>query len=183
MKEIESLKNERETKVAEYQRVLEKDRENYRLKINEWEQKIKDSEKKRSQLIFEQEKERAKWNMDKDNLVAHKGEMQDHVEKLERKKDFLVKDNERLKNDVKNKRMMGSQYLGNSNVGSALSGLQGMLSAKPGMPPMVRQSYAGGIGSNLGSNSLASFNQFRKNNQEDDDMSNRKKNILDNIEE
>ncbi len=48
---------------------------------------------------------------------------------------------------------------------------------------MVRQSYAGGLGSNLGSNSLASFNQFRKNNQEDDDISTRKKNILDNIEE
>lgn len=126
MKEIEGLKNERESKVAEYQRLLEKDRENYRVKINEWEQKIKDSEKKRSQLIFEQEKERAKWNMDKDNLIAHKGEMQDHVEKLERKKEFLVKDNERLKNDVKNKRMMGSQYLGNSNVGTALSGLQGI---------------------------------------------------------
>lgn len=52
------------------------------------------------------------------------------------------------------------------------------------MPPMVRQSYAGGIGSNLGSNSLASFNQFRKSNQTDEeDISTRKKNILDNIEE
>ena len=38
-----------------------------------------------------------------------------------------MKDNERLKNDNKNKRLMGSQYMGNSNIGTALTGLQGKI--------------------------------------------------------
>lgn len=71
-------------------------------------------------MIFEQEKERARWNMEKDNLVAQKNEIQDLHDKSERKKEFLMKDNERLKNDNKNKRMMGQSYLGNSNVGTGL---------------------------------------------------------------
>lgn len=59
---------------------------------------------KRSSLIFEQEKERAKWNMEKDHLTSKMNDTQDMLEKSERKKEFLMKDNERLKNDNKNKR-------------------------------------------------------------------------------
>lgn len=87
--------------------------------MNDLEQKIKESEMKRSQLIFDQEKERAKWNLEKDHLQAQKNDIQDQCEKAERKKEFLMKDNERLKNDNKNKRnMMGQTFLGNSNIGS-----------------------------------------------------------------
>lgn len=48
MKEIELLKNDRENKIMDNQRILDKDREVYRQKINEWEKKIKESEVKRS---------------------------------------------------------------------------------------------------------------------------------------
>ena len=116
-KEIEGLKNDRENKVLENQKVMDKDREQYRQKMNELEQKIKSSEMKRSSLIFEQEKERAKWNMEKDHLTSKMNDTQDMLEKSERKKEFLMKDNERLKNDNKNKRNgMGQTYLGNSNM-------------------------------------------------------------------
>ena len=118
MKEIEVLKNERENKIMENQKVLDRERENYRQRMNEWEQKVKESEMKRSQLIFEQEKERARWNVDKDHLLAQKNEVQDQLEKSERKKEFLMRDNERLKNDQRNnKRMMGQTFLGNSQIG------------------------------------------------------------------
>ena len=53
MKEIELLKSERENKIIDHMRILDKEREGYRQKMNEWEQKIKESELKRSQLIFE----------------------------------------------------------------------------------------------------------------------------------
>ncbi len=72
---------------------------------------------KRSSLIFEQEKERAKWNMEKDHITGKMNDHVDQLEKSERKKEFLMKDNERLKNDNKNKRNgMGQTYLGNSNM-------------------------------------------------------------------
>ena len=48
MKEIELLKNDRENKIMDNQRLLDKDRETYRQKINDWESKIKESEMKRS---------------------------------------------------------------------------------------------------------------------------------------
>ena len=118
MKEIEGLKNERENKIMDHQKILDRERDNYRQRMNEWEQKIKESEMKRSQLIFEQEKERARWNVDKDHLIAQKNEIQDQLEKSERKKEFLMRDNERLKNDQRNsKRMMGQTFLGNSQMG------------------------------------------------------------------
>jgi len=46
-------------------------------KISELEIKYKEVEGKRSTLIFEFEKERAKWNLDKDHLNNIKNELAD----------------------------------------------------------------------------------------------------------
>ena len=46
-------------------------------KIAELEARYKDIENKRNSLIFEFEKERAKWNLDKDHLVNIKNELID----------------------------------------------------------------------------------------------------------
>jgi len=40
---------------------MDKDKEQYRMKLNEYEQKAKDSESRRAHLMFEYEKDRAKW--------------------------------------------------------------------------------------------------------------------------
>jgi hypothetical protein len=37
MKDIEILKTDRENKIIEHMRILDKERENYRQKMNEWE--------------------------------------------------------------------------------------------------------------------------------------------------
>lgn len=65
------------------------------------ENKYKEAEHKRNQLLFEYEKERSKWNMDKDHLIQQKNEGQELVEKLEKKKELLLRENEKLRNDNK----------------------------------------------------------------------------------
>lgn len=67
--EIEELKNERDGKVLEFQKRLDKELETTRNKVKEFESKYKESESKKSTLLFEHEKERAKWNLEKDYLT------------------------------------------------------------------------------------------------------------------
>ena len=64
------MKCKRDTKILEYQRTLEKERENYKTKIFEIEGKLKEAENKRGALVFQFEKERAKWALERDHLHA-----------------------------------------------------------------------------------------------------------------
>ena len=57
------------------------------MKISEYENKYKDAEARRQSLTFELEREKAKWMMEKDTIECSKREMQDLVERLEKKKD------------------------------------------------------------------------------------------------
>lgn len=65
---MDELKQERDRRIVDHQRALEKDREVYKSKIAEIEQKCKELENRRSTMIFEFEKERAKWGLEKDFL-------------------------------------------------------------------------------------------------------------------
>ncbi len=69
-KEIEELKGERDRRIMDNQKALEKEREVFKQKMQEIEQKCKDLENKRSTMIFEFEKERAKWGLEKDFLTS-----------------------------------------------------------------------------------------------------------------
>lgn len=80
---------------------MDQERENFNKKMSLIENKYKDAEQKRNQLLFEYEKERSKWNMDKDHLIQQKNESQELVEKLEKKKELLLRENEKLRNDNK----------------------------------------------------------------------------------
>ncbi len=97
--EIEVLKEERDLKVLEQQRLNDAERESLKIKIGELEQKYKESENKRSAFIFEHEKERARWSLEKDHFITQRNELQEAIEKLEKKKDTLLKENEKLKSD------------------------------------------------------------------------------------
>jgi hypothetical protein len=72
IRETEELKAERDRRLVEGQRVLEKEREILKVKIQEVETKNKDLEIKRSTMLFDQEKERAKWNVEKDHIMAQR---------------------------------------------------------------------------------------------------------------
>lgn len=57
--EVDSLKQERDRKIFENQAVLDKEKELYKAKLNDVEKKLKEAEQKKSQLLFEFEKDRA----------------------------------------------------------------------------------------------------------------------------
>ncbi len=69
-REIDELKQERDRKISEHQRALEKERDTYKQKNNDVEQKCKELENRRSTQLFEFEKERAKWSLEKDFLSS-----------------------------------------------------------------------------------------------------------------
>ena len=61
----------------DHQRAVERERESLKGRISEVEQKCKEIENKRSTMIFEFEKERAKWGLERDHLVSQKQEVQE----------------------------------------------------------------------------------------------------------
>lgn len=82
LSEIDELKVERDRRIHDQQRHLEKEKEVYRMKLSEYEQKAKESEQRRASMMFEYEKERAKWQLERDNLVSQKSEMYEQIERL-----------------------------------------------------------------------------------------------------
>lgn len=101
--ELDTLKSERDKKVLDYQKNLEKERDLFKQKILDSENKFKESEQKRSGMMFEVEKERAKWALEKDHLMSQKNEATENSERLEKRKEALTRENERLKNELRNR--------------------------------------------------------------------------------
>lgn len=99
MGELEEVKAERDAKIAEYQKMLDGERDNLKNKLGEWETKFKESEAKRGALIFEHEKERAKWSTERDNISNQRNEVQEALERSERKREMLLRENEKLKSE------------------------------------------------------------------------------------
>ena len=69
----------------------------YRTRIAEAEKRVKESDLRRTQMLFDLEKEKARWQMENDNILGQKRELEDIIANLERRKDLLFKENERLK--------------------------------------------------------------------------------------
>ncbi len=63
--------------------------------------KLKDNERNKTSLLFEVEKEKAKWTMEREQLKNKAFELNDTIEGLERQKDNLLKENEKIKNQAK----------------------------------------------------------------------------------
>ena len=112
--DIEKLKSEREQKTMEVQKQIDKLKDQGKLKLTELEEKCREGEKKRSTMIFEHEKERAKWSLEKDHLLSQKNDIQDSINKLEKKLELLTRENERLKNDTRGQRNKPPANIGTS---------------------------------------------------------------------
>ena len=97
--ELQELKAERDKKIYDYQKTLDRERDISKGKYGELEQKYKETENKRGGLVFEFEKERAKWALEKDHFVNKKTEQQEIIQALEKKKDSLLRENEKYKNE------------------------------------------------------------------------------------
>lgn len=60
---------------------------------------MQESEKKKSNMLFEHEKERTKWNTEKDIIMGNKDQLQEDLQKAEKKKDQMLRENEKLRMD------------------------------------------------------------------------------------
>ena len=116
------LKQEREGKIVEFQRIVDNEREIFKGKLNEFELKYKESESRRNALIFEHEKEKAKWGLEKEHLIGQRNELQDFLEKLENRKETLLRENAKLRSDSRiSKKSVNLNALSSSNVGTNLN--------------------------------------------------------------
>ena len=97
--ELETLKKDRERRVSELQFALDQEKEQYRPRLMDLERRAKDAEHQRGQMYLEHEKERAKWALERDHLVAQRNEAQDAVERLEKRKEALLREIEKLRAD------------------------------------------------------------------------------------
>ena len=78
--EIENLKKDKEKKFEEMTELLASEKEVSRNKISELEKRTKDAELQRGSIYMDHEKERAKWNMERDNLI-------ENLERVEKRKE------------------------------------------------------------------------------------------------
>jgi len=53
---------------------------------------------------LEHEKERAKWNLEKDQLISARADCQDTIERLQKKSESLIRENEKHKADRNTRR-------------------------------------------------------------------------------
>ena len=116
--EIKLLKTDRDKRWLENQANIEREKENSRIRIQELESKVKNSEAKRSYNIFEFEKEKAKWTLEKDKLINEIEGLTENLKKAKRRKDALAKENEKLKTDFRNHRKFLHSSVMNSTTGS-----------------------------------------------------------------
>lgn len=115
--EVETLKREREIKMVELQTVLDNERDIQKSKLSELELKYKESESRRNALIFEHEKEKAKWGLEKEHLIGQRNELQDFLEKLENRKETLLRENAKLRSDSRiSKRSINLTALNSSSL-------------------------------------------------------------------
>lgn len=95
--EINQLRSERDNRSTEFMRQFERDREIYKQKLQDSEHRCKDIETRRQKLVFELEKERARWSMERDQIISKNSENLETIERLERRKETLLRENERLR--------------------------------------------------------------------------------------
>ena len=110
--QLELIKMQKEIQAQDFLRRLDDEKQSNRAKLNEAEQRYKDLEKKRSTLIFEHEKQKAQWALDRDHLQQKINELQEFLSQKEKRLENTIRENEKLRNENKHKKrtnnLMGS---------------------------------------------------------------------------
>lgn len=103
--------------------MLDKERENYKQKLRDMEGKGTNVQARQTELLLNFEKERAKWDHEKSFLVNQKDDAIDNADRLQKKVEILLRDNEKLKNDLRNsRRNMYNAAANTSNYQAAMVG-------------------------------------------------------------
>lgn len=98
-KELEENKRDKDKKLSEYQALVEREKEIFKYKITDTENKCREVETKRALMIVEYEKERAKWSLEKDHLLSSISELQETIDRLQKKVESLIRENEKIRGD------------------------------------------------------------------------------------
>lgn len=109
--EIDRLKADREKKETEYLRKEKEDKDTYKAKMYAMEAKLREIEQEKMRSYYEFEKERAKWNLEKENMNEAMGNIQDSFRKVEKDKDRYKIEVEKLKAEKRNTKT--HSYIGN----------------------------------------------------------------------
>lgn len=97
-RDLQSLTERYESRLVEAQAQLASEKESFRKRLLETEQRSKELEMRRAALLFDFEKERAQINSESERMRARNAEMQELLEKVERKNAALVREVEKLRN-------------------------------------------------------------------------------------
>lgn len=108
-KELELIKIEKDKKILELITNSEKEKELYKFKANEIDEKIKEIDSRKKTISLEFEIERAKWSIEKENLISKVIEQAESIERLEKKNETLLRENEKLKTDKSNHKRSSSR--------------------------------------------------------------------------
>ena len=84
-KNEDALKEEQDKKITEINSNFEKEKNSYKKRIAEIEKNLREAEGKRGALLLELEKEKAKWKIEKDNLLTKYSELNDKLTSIEKK--------------------------------------------------------------------------------------------------
>jgi hypothetical protein len=98
-KELEENKKDKDRKLNDYQSLVEREKEIFKYKITDAENKCREVETKRALMIVEYEKERAKWSLEKDHLISSISELQETIDRLQKKIESLIRENEKIRGD------------------------------------------------------------------------------------
>ena len=154
IKNESTLKEEQDKKMSELTLNYEKDKENYKKRIAEIEKNLRDAEGKKGALLLELEKEKAKWNIEKDNLVSKYSELNDKLTRVEKKNESLLRENEKLRNEKNMLRRAGATTTGRytlmlreggNTLGSTLIGNLGLGKSNLDINQGIKSSIKGGI--------------------------------------
>ena len=130
-----TLKEEQDKKMTELTLNYEKEKNMYKKRIAEIEKNLRDAEGKKGSLLLEYEKEKAKWNIEKDNLESKYTELNEKMHRLETKNENLLRENEKLRNEKNMLRRAGATTTGRytlmlreggNTLGSSLIGNLGL---------------------------------------------------------
>ena len=121
-KNEDTLKEEKEKQITEINATFEKEKNAFKKKISEIEKNLREAEGKRGALLLELEKEKAKWNIEKDNLINKNQELNERIATIEKKNENLLRENEKLKNEKNLLRSRGYNKNNDSKYISHISG-------------------------------------------------------------
>ena len=99
--EIMVLRSQKDNLTLEFQKELEKEKDCFKSKIYKIENKCKKLENDKYQFMFEQEKNKTQWYIEKDRMMSELNDKLEVIDKLDKQKYQLIKENEKIKGNLK----------------------------------------------------------------------------------